>query len=215
MHGTNKLLALVGGEPVLIRTLLTFDKCPQVDEIVVSVKEDNLNEYAALIGQYDLKKVTKIVVGGKTRLESVYNAALACSAKADYIMVHDAARPLISETDIVNVYNAIKRYNSAAAGRRISDTVKTIENTSITGTLDRDNLICVQTPQGADRDLLVSALKNAFDKKLKATDECMALEALSVKPHFVETSAENMKITFDVDLFLANAIYNRRHGKCE
>ncbi|MBQ7625080.1 MAG: 2-C-methyl-D-erythritol 4-phosphate cytidylyltransferase, partial [Clostridia bacterium] len=161
-------------------------------------------------------KVTKVVMGGKTRLESVYNAMLACSSKADYVLVHDAARPFIEKEDIRRVYEMTKRYGCAAAGRRMTDTVKTLEGERIVSTLDRNTLAAVQTPQGADRSLLFAALKKAVDgNDPLVTDESSALEKIGAKPYLVECSPLNIKITANEDVFLAKALTEMRKDKCE
>ena len=211
MNGENKLLIEIGGIPVLAHTLIAFESCDIISEIIISAHEKHLQEYADLAVKYNTTKLTKVVKGGATRLQSVYNAAIESSKKADYILVHDAARPLISADDIKKVVDDTARYQCAAASTKVTDTVKKVSDRMAQSTVDRTDLYTVQTPQGADRDLLIAALQkavNASDNSV--TDECSALEKLGIKPYMSDCSAANIKITYPQDIFIAEAIFDRR-----
>ena len=181
MNGENKLLIEIGGMPVLAHTLIAFEGCDIISEIIISAHEKHLQEYADLAVKYNITKLTKVVKGGETRLHSVYNAVIESSKKAGYILVHDAARPLISADDIKKVVDDTARYQCAAASTKVTDTVKKVSDRMAQSTVDRTDLYTVQTPQGADRDLLIAALQkavNASDNSV--TDECSALEKLGI-----------------------------------
>ena len=211
MHGENKLLAMIADKPVLAHTLLAFEKCDLID-----AHTEKLMEYAAIATRYDIKKLAKVIKGGNTRLQSVYNAAIEVSPKCDYILVQDAARPLVTNNDIITVLEYVQEYKAAAASNKVTDTVKkTIDGFAIE-TIDRNTLSTVQTPQGADRDLLLAALRKALENEDGlVTDECSALELIGIKPYMAPCSSNNIKITYPEDLFLANAIYDRRVNECE
>ncbi|MBQ2865519.1 MAG: 2-C-methyl-D-erythritol 4-phosphate cytidylyltransferase [Clostridia bacterium] len=214
MNGDNKLLLEIGGIPVIAHSLLAFQSCDSISEIIISAHESHLQTYADIAQYYDITKLTKVVKGGDTRLQSVYNAVKECSKKADYILVHDAARPLITDEDIKTVIGDTISHNCAAASNKVTDTVKKVSDRLAQSTVDRTDLYTVQTPQGADRDLLYGALEKAVGMSDgSVTDECSALEKIGIKPYMSDCSVCNIKITYPQDVFIANAIYDRRNKK--
>ena len=216
MNGENKLLMMIGDKPVMAHSLLAFQNCSEIDEIIVSAHRDRVDEYAALAVRYGIDKLSKVVIGGESRLHSVYNAVVQVSEQTNYILVHDAARPLVSDGDIKAVIADTLKYNCAAASNKVTDTVKRVSNGLAYETVDRTDLYTVQTPQGADRALLAAALKKAIDvKDDTVTDECSALEKLGMKPYMSKCSTGNIKVTYPEDIFVANAIYDRRIKQCE
>ncbi|MEA4920595.1 MAG: 2-C-methyl-D-erythritol 4-phosphate cytidylyltransferase [Clostridiaceae bacterium] len=206
MQGENKLLAEIGGLPVLAHTLLAFESNSNISEIVISAKEDMLLTYADIAKTFDISKATHVIAGGSTRAESVYKGVCAANPKADYILVHDAARPLISDDVINRVINGMKDHGCAAAAVAVKDTLRIFE-ASENGyrILPRDDVKAMQTPQGADRHLLAAALQNCVVNNISVTDDCAALELLGAKPFFVEGSYKNIKITTNEDLVIAEA----------
>jgi len=216
MKGQNKLLADICGAPVLVRTLQAFEKCPLINEIILSAHESYLEGYAAIIKEYNVSKLSKIVKGGESRMHSVYNAAVCAPKKTDVLLVHDAARPLITCKDIELVIADILKHKCASASNIVTDTVKSVESSFAKGTIDRNTLRTVQTPQGGDKDLILSALYKAIkENNSNVTDECSALEAIGITPYMSDTSRTNIKITYPEDIILANAVYDRRARICE
>ena len=216
MNGENKLLVNIGDKPVLAHTLIAFEHCEYIDEIILSAHEDRIVEYAQLAEKYSIKKLLKVIRGGNTRLQSVYNAAIETSKRAEYLLVHDAARPLITVEEIKKVLDCVIEHNAAAASHKITDTVKKVEKCLSVETLNREELATVQTPQGGDRALLLAALKKAIeDEDGSVTDECSALEKIGIMPYMAPCSVFNIKITYPEDVFPANAIYDRRIKECE
>jgi len=205
MGGENKLLSEVAGLPVLVHTLRAFDCNPHVSEIIISAKEDMLLTYAGLARDFGIAKVTQVVAGGADRCESVYKGVMAADERAKYVLVHDGARPMIPQDVIERVIEALKKGNNcAAAAVNVKDTIRMIDPDNGTITLlDRSNIRAMQTPQGADRQLLAAALKNCLDNKIAVTDDIAALETLGVKPVLVEGSFKNIKITTKEDLLIA------------
>ena len=211
MNGENKLLIDIGGMPVIAHTLMAFESCDMISEIIISAHENHLQQYADIATRYNITKLTRVVKGGATRLDSVYNAVIESSKKADYILVHDAARPLVTVDDIKTVIEDTIRYKCAAASTKVTDTVKKVSDRLAQSTVDRTDLYTVQTPQGADRDLLIGALQKAVNESDQSvTDECSALEKLGIKPYMSDCSVCNIKITYPQDVFIADAIFDRR-----
>ena len=212
MGGENKLLMDIGEQPVLAHTLLAFENCPTISEIIIAARSDMIIPYSNLASELGISKLKVVVAGGSTRCESVYSGACQVSDQAKYIAVHDGARPLIRPEEITAICEKAFTYTAAAAAVPVKDTIKIVEDGRVLETVDRSRLWAMQTPQIADRALLLSALKNAIDTGLNATDECMALEAIHVRPAIVMCSYENIKITTPEDVLFAHAILAQREA---
>ena len=209
MGGGNKLLMELEGVPVLGRTLLALEHCDIIQEIIIAASEDNIVTYAELGKALGVTKLTKVVKGGDTRQESVYKAAL----EADERAIHDGARPLVTAEVVENACKGAFLHTCAAAGVKVHDTIKKVDSTGhVEQTVDRECLRAMQTPQVADKNLLLAALKNALDQGVTVTDECAALELLGARPVITEGSFENIKITTPVDLIFAEAILQAREN---
>lgn len=206
MNGEDKLFLEVCGAPVLAHTLAVFQKCGFIDEIIVVARPDRLSEVGELCRAYGASKVSKIIAGGGTRLDSVLNGLLAVPGDSQYIAIHDGARPCVTE-DIVNcAIAAATRYHAVAPAVQIGSTVKRAIGGVVTETIDRENLFEIQTPQVFVTDLIKAALSNAKDKAANVTDDCMAAELLGIPIYLLEGSRSNVKITTDDDLSLVEAI---------
>lgn len=211
MGGENKLLLELGGVPVLVRTLQALESCPLIREIIVAAPSELIVTYGELAKSFEITKLTKVISGGETRQESVYKAALEASPQAEYLAVHDAARPLVTQEIVRQACQAAFAHTAAAPGVPIQDTVKRVDREDhIDQTVDRENLRAIQTPQVADKALLLAALQSALEQKAPVTDECAALERMGVRPVVTAGSAENLKITTPADLILAQAIWEGR-----
>ena len=211
MGGGNKLLMELEGVPVLGRTLLALEHCEIIREIIIAASEDNIVTYAELGKNLGITKLTKVVKGGDTRQESVYKAALEADPQAKYLAVHDGARPLVTTEVVENACKGAFLHTCAAAGVKVHDTIKKVDSSDhVEQTMDRECLRAMQTPQVADKNLLLAALKNALDQGIAVTDECAALELLGARPVITEGSFENIKITTPVDLQFARAVLEGR-----
>ena len=211
MGGGNKLLLELDGVPVLGRTLLALESCPIIREIIVAAAEEHIVTYAELGKALRITKLTKVVKGGETRQESVYKAALEASPEAQYLAVHDGARPLVTPEVVQNACEGAFLHTCAAAAVPVHDTIKEVHKDGhIERTVDRDNLRAMQTPQVADKALLIAALQSAMEAGITVTDECAALERLGARPVVTEGSFENIKITTPADLIYGQAILEGR-----
>lgn len=211
MGGGNKLMMELDGVPVLGRTLLALEGCEIIREIIVAASEENIVAYAELGKSLGVTKLTKVVKGGATRQESVYRAALEASDQAEYLAVHDGARPLVTAEVVQKACEGAFLHTCAAAGVAVHDTIKEVEKDGhISCTVDREMLRAMQTPQVADKALLTSALQSAIEAGVTVTDECAALERMGARPVITEGSFENIKITTPADLLYAQAILEGR-----
>ena len=204
MGGIDKVMAPLQGEPMLKRTVRTFQQTDAIREIVIVTREDLLERVSAMCGEFS--KVTAVVVGGKDRPESVNNGLNALSKKVKLAAIQDGARPLITWQVIDRVVRAANSYGAAAPGVPVKDTVKEVQGGVVMSTPDRSRLQAVQTPQVFDFDLLRGALKKAAQDGAAITDDCSAVERMGFKVKIVEGDERNIKITTPVDIKIAEAL---------
>jgi 2-C-methyl-D-erythritol 4-phosphate cytidylyltransferase len=210
MEGLNKLLIEIGGIPVLAHTLTALAKCREISEIIVVTRESDMSDVASLCSTYKIQKITKVIAGGRTRLESVYNGVMQVSPDSKLIAVHDGARPFITGQIVTAAVDAAMEYLAAAPAIPLTSTIKLARNGIVERTVERDNLYEVQTPQVFVAELLKGALRNAVDKSLYITDDCMAVEAIGGRVKLTEGSRENIKLTTTADIKYAEAIFKAR-----
>ena len=204
MEGIDKVMAPLEGEPMIVRTVRTFQNCDAVKEIVIVTREDLIQRIHAICAQFP--KVTAVVVGGKDRAESVSNGLNALSKSVKLVAVQDGARPLITEAVIDRTVRAAHTYGAAAPAIPVKDTIKIVEGGVVTTTPDRNTLKAIQTPQVFDFDLLRGALKKAAQDKAAITDDCSAVELLGFKVKIVEGDERNIKGTTPMDLKIAQML---------
>jgi len=210
-EGEDKLFYTVNDKPVLAYTLEVFEDCSLVNDIIVVAHEDRIESIGKLCAEYGFTKVSKIMKGGATRLESVMNGIYAASGKARLIAVHDGARPCIDIHLLEKTIHKAAKFNAAAPAVAITSTVKKAKDGVIKETVDREGLYEIQTPQIFRAELLKAALTNAAKKKTEVTDDCMAVELIGVPVHIVEGSRKNIKITDNQDFRLIEAFLNEEY----
>ena len=205
--GFDKLFCLLGEKPVLARTIYAFEKSPSVDEIVIVTKAEQIERMADLCKEYGFQKVSAVVCGGSTRMESALAGVSAVSADSDWIAVHDGARPFVTEDLIQRTLEAAIQYYAAVPVVKSTDTLKLIrEDGFVSGTVDRNAVVRVQTPQIFSADLLKGALSDAVSKGLLYTDDSAAVERMGIQVHTVAGSEDNIKLTRPLDLEIAKMI---------
>ncbi len=219
MGGVYKPLEKLGTKEMLIYSLDTFEKSDEVAFVVISAREDKINEINNLCKKYNITKVKRIVAGGKERQESVENAfkcGLFDDDSVSHIAIHDAARPLFDCQMAKKVFSDALEKGNAVCASRVRDTVKrTDENAYVTDSVDRDNLWLIQTPQVFEKTLYGRALENAKKKGYLATDDSSLVSLLGEKVNLCETPSYNIKITYPEDVLMAEAIINCRGDKIE
>ena len=201
MGGIDKVMAPLEGEPMIVRTVRTFQDCAAIREIVVVTREDLLVTIMGLCKDFD--KVKAVVAGGKDRAESVRLGMNALSDRVKLAAIQDGARPLITDAVIDRTVRAANTYGAAAPGIPVKDTVKVVRGGLVSDTPDRSTLQAIQTPQVFDYDLLRGALKKAWEEDAPITDDCSAVERLGFKVKIVEGYERNIKITTPLDLKIA------------
>jgi len=203
MKGEDKLFIEIDGMPVLAHTLKAFQSCELIDEIVVVVRDDQIERVGKLCQSFGIEKATKIMRGGGVRSESVLFGLLAVSKKAKLVAIHDGARPCVDADIIARTIKAAAVSHAAAPAIRVSSTIKRVKDNIVIETVDRENLFEIQTPQVFEANLIKAALTNAVNKKIDVTDDCMALELVGARVHLTMGSRANIKITTSEDITIA------------
>ena len=200
--GVDKAFLSLVNKPVVAWSLLAFEKCADIDRIVLVVRKDQVVGSKAVVKMFGISKLDKIIPGGAKRQESVAAGLAACDLDTRYVVVHDGARPMVTPELISEVVKQVKRTPAVTVGRPMTDTVKFCEKGStVTKSVAREKLWTVQTPQAFQ----VKELRAAF-KALGAqevTDDCMAVELNGGAVKIVENLKPNFKITTVEDLQLA------------
>ncbi len=206
MGGTDKILAPLGGVPVLVRALYPLEESPLISEIIVVTREDLILEVAALCREHDLKKVKKVIVGGSTRLHSVYAGVCETAKNSELIAVHDGARPFLSVRVLEDAVIRAEQCGAAAPAIPVKDTVKRARMGMTVETPDRSELFLIQTPQVFESSLIRAALIKALKDKAVLTDDCSAVERMGMPVALTEGDEGNFKITTPYDLELGEAL---------
>ena len=202
MGATDKIMAELGGEPLISRTVRAFQNSAVIREIVVVTREDLIIPVMSLC--HGMEKVKAVVAGGKTRQESVQLGINALSGKVKLVAVHDGARPFASDALIDRVVRAGHSFGAAIPAVPVKDTVKETAKGVVTRTPDRAGMVAAQTPQVFDYDLLRGALRKGGSDTL--TDDASAVEAMGMTVKVVEGDEKNIKITTPFDMKIANLI---------
>ena len=210
MNGIDKMMADLGGKPVILWTLQAFQACVWIDDIIVVTREDLILPVNELCRRHGLDKVRQVILGGEERSGSVMAGLDCVSEQTELVAIHDGARPLVTEPLIEKAVRKVAQTGAAAPAIPMKDTVKVARKGVIEATPDRSSLVAVQTPQVFDVDLIRGALYKAEQEGITMTDDCFAVERIGMKVHLTEGSDENMKITTPIDMVLANSILDRR-----
>lgn len=189
----------IEGKPILVKTASAFSRNSFVDGFFVVTGKDYIEETEAMVGS--LNKYRGVVEGGKERQDSVFNGILAINDEYDYVLVHDGARPYISDEVINRVIEKMIETGTAVAAVPVKDTIKTIrEDDTFAETLKRDELRGIQTPQGFSVDLLKRAYEKAFAENYYGTDDAVLVERTGHPVHMVLGDYGNIKITTKEDM---------------
>ena len=209
--GTDKAFLSLGPKPVIAWSLLAFESCTDIDQIVLVVRKDQISAAKAVLRMFGISKVKAVVAGGQKRQNSVMNGLKEIDSDTRLVVVHDGARPCVTPATISETVKQAKRLGAVAVGRRIWDTVKFVEKGSIvTRTEDRSKLWTVQTPQAFNAQLLRRAYAEAEKAKVDVTDDASAVEFIGEPVKIYETNVPNLKITTVEDLQLAKAVVMNR-----
>ena len=205
----SKLLLEICGKTVLERTVEVFSKIKEINEIIVVCRENDLDSFEAVLSSYDIS----YCFGGGTRQQSVMNA-VETIYDCDYVLIHDGARPLITEKEITDTLECAVKNGAAAVGVMVKDTIKVIDsNNQIISTPDRSSLVSIRTPQIFDFKTYTEALEKARADGKDFTDDCQLIEYFGKPVFTVIGDYGNIKITTPEDLPMAEGVLKMRGGQ--
>lgn len=211
MGGVSKQLMEIGGKPCVLYSLLAFQNCREIDEIIVVAKEEEISIIQSIALENKITKLSCVVPGSATRQGSVLNGFLSVNKKCELVAIHDGARPLIRPEQITILLENARRWGASCFAKKMTDTVKIAkEGGLIDRTLPRDELFAVQTPQVFKADLYRASLAIAQKDQIQATDDCALAECAGFPIKLVEFSEHNIKLTHPQDKILVECILKER-----
>ena len=203
---TPKQFLPLAGKPLLVWALEAFQACSAIDGICLVIPEEQQASVAEWPQTYQLDKLQWIVAGGKERQDSVL-AGFKAIPRADYVLVHDGARPLVTAEVIERVLAGAGDKGAAVPGLDVTETLKRVaEGGNVLTTVDRDEYATIQTPQGFRYTILAEALQEAVTDGFYGTDEAMLIERMGFPVSVVPGQRENIKVTTPDDLRFAELL---------
>ena len=204
--GEKKQFKELNGKPIWFYSLNTFIQSESVDELILVIPNDSLETLKQSQVFTSLNKTNniKLVSGGESRNDSVFNGLKVVKKAIDIVCIHDAARPFIKASYIKHSVEACSEFDGAIIAIPSADTVKKVDKQIIKNTIDRESLWMAQTPQTFKKDKLLYAIKNS--SHLNITDESMLMEEANFKIKLIEGEQSNFKITNEIDWELAKVM---------
>lgn len=199
-----QFLKLENSKMVIEHTIDKFENNNNIGEIILVVPLNHIDFLKEVIEKNQYKKVKGIIAGGETRQDSVKNG-LDC-INGDYVFVHDGVRPFISEHEINELSQLVKKHGAVINSTRVKDTIKISKNNFVESTPKRDFLLAASTPQCFKTEILKKAHLEAKKNNYIGTDESDIVEKINEKVYLFEGSYNNIKITTEIDLIIGNII---------
>ncbi|MCK4665815.1 2-C-methyl-D-erythritol 4-phosphate cytidylyltransferase [Candidatus Dependentiae bacterium] len=200
-------------KPIIIYSVEVFEALAEISDYVVVAKEEKFNYLKKdILAKYNLTKFRGLVPGGHLRANSVMNALnFLKKFNPDYVLIHDAARPLITSEFVKKILTETINHSACVPGLRVTDTVKItdVEN-YIEDTLNRNSLYAVQTPQGFKFDLLLRAYLRGMTEGFEGTDDASYIERINEKVKIIDGLYSNIKITYPKDIEIAKILMKEK-----
>jgi 2-C-methyl-D-erythritol 4-phosphate cytidylyltransferase len=206
-----KAFVSLAGKPMLMHSIAVFCSHSEIERVIVVVPENMMDETISLLNNRKCLKQVNVEAGGAQRWQSVHNGVL--SAKTDWVLVHDAARPFLDESVINALLAKRDSFKCAITGTPAVDTMRTFEGDRCIATIDRSNLVRVGTPQMFHRQTLLDAISRIQVTAMPPTDEAMLMEQSGIEVGLAWGNPINFKITTSQDLEMAEAIFALRSKK--
>lgn len=210
MNGQDKMLLKLGDTNVMGMSMLSYEKCKSIKDIVVVTKESLVSVVKKTAEELGITKLTNVAIGGETRQQSVMNGLKLIDKDTAMIAVHDGARPLVNPEYIEKTIADAKVFGGAVLGVPVKDTIKVVEDGLIVDTPYRPKLFITQTPQVFKRRLYFEAVDFAMANGLDFTDDCQLAESIGAKVYMTVGDYKNIKITTAEDIRIADAIMGYR-----
>ena len=203
MGGVNKQFIEIDGIPVIARTVSKFENSPFVKRIIIVSRDADITQMQKICDNYAFQKVTDIVSGGQNRHESVMNGFSRIAEDEENVIIHDGARPFVTDGMIKDSVLALCNFDCAVCGIKVVDTVKKADgNENVISTVDRKDLYLAQTPQAVRKKAYIEAVKLCENPE-EFTDDASIMENAKKTVKMINGSRKNIKITSKEDLELA------------
>ena len=197
----DKLFLEVAGLPVVGHTWKQFDRHPDINEIIMVIRDDAREQFEKLAGQLELTKAHSFAPGGIRRQDSVINGISAVHTECEIVAIQDGARPCTSSATISSTIEAARETGAAVVACKVTDTVKFADDQNcITQNVDRTNLWAVQTPQVFQLKVIREAMAAVRDKGGAITDDTAACELIGQSVTILPSTTQNPKVTTPADL---------------
>ena len=205
--GADKAFLNLGSRPIVAWSLLAFEKNSDIDSIVLVVRKDQITAAKAVARMFGISKLGKVVAGGTRRQDSVQAGLKEVDSDTRIVVVHDGARPCVTQEVISDVIKSARRGSAAVTGHRIRDTVKIVEKgITVSSTVDRTKYWTVQTPQAFPVSMLRKAYAKVEEEDKEVFDDAQAVELSGDAVKICESEKPNIKITTPEDIQVAAAI---------
>lgn len=206
----NKQFIKLDNKEIIAYTIDKFYINDEIGDIVVVIKKDEEDYFKKnILEKYKFKNI-KIAYGGEERQDSVYNGIQKLDKNCEVVLVHDGARPFVTEEIINNSIQEAKKHNAVVVGVKVKDTIKVVgEEGNIVDTPNRKYLWSVQTPQVFKYDIITKAYENAYNENYYGTDDAMLVEKIGYDVKMIEGSYDNIKITTQEDLNFGEQILRK------
>lgn len=207
----NKQFIKLNDKEIITYTIEKFYNNKNINDIVIVVKEDEVEFFKKeILVKYNFNNI-KIAYGGKERQDSVYNGIKVLDKNCKYVLVHDGARPFVNEDIINRSLEEVQKYKSVVVGVPVKDTIKVVNNNNyIVDTPNRSTLWSVQTPQTFDYSVIKRAYEDAFDNNFYGTDDAMLVERIGYTVKMIYGSYNNIKVTTPEDIDMGIQILNSK-----
>lgn len=209
--GFDKLFVELEGKPVLAHSIAAFNDSPEIDDIVIVTREDQIAAVEALVEAHQLQKVTNVMAGGAERHLSVWIGLQSVSARSKYVAIHDGARPLTTPALIQECFELARKQGAACCAHPVPDTIKRASADGIvTESVERSGLWAMQTPQVFSSALILQAYASVIANHEFVTDEVSAVQRVGKKIALLRNEEWNFKITLPRDLEMAALVLSAR-----
>ncbi len=211
MGGQGKQFKDLEGKPIVGWALTVFEESDLIDEIILVVNEKDMSRAKKTVEDLKIKKIKKIIEGGKERQDSVFAGIKEVKPDTDIVIIHDGARPFVTKEIISRAVNDAKEHGAAVVAVPAIDTIKSSKKGNLVQeTIDRTNLWLIQTPQVFKYKIIKEAYERAYKIKYRATDDSKLVERMGIPVKITKGSYENIKITTPDDLMVAWGILKVR-----
>jgi len=192
--------------PLLFWTIDKFANHPEIDQIIITLPQDEIEFYKTIIEEEYQDSSISIIIGGKQRQDSVFNALSVCPDGTDLVLIHDGVRPFISQDEISKLIKKALQKKVVIPVNKVKNTIKKIKQDKVVATVSRENLVNVFTPQVFQYKLIKQCHNDAKKIDLYCTDDAALLEHFGHSVYVLECSSHNIKITDQFDMKIAEII---------